>query len=453
MNIKKQKVNNGEEHITKSGKNVPSKNVKFENLCKNTCVFKCRDNFFDDAVIEINNNYYLLSRKDKFGFLLNFTERKDCKPVYTVHASKNDFSLTPPDENRGKKTLIKSHYCRATTDKQYLDSALNVTKMYDCYKTLCSEENEQCLSINLYREIFNNEFNLSFFCPKKNLCNLCAEYEASEKKNSIEDKKKEEYENHIMNKEIMRIERDDDKIINADTAVICFDLQNVITLPKTNVGNAFYKRKLCVYNMTAHCNLTKKVYCAIWSEATVGRSENDLACAVLRCLVAILADNPNIKNIVTWSDSCVPQNQVDNAHSQIEKSLMHIEVWSPIGLIRALLNVNRKSPFEIIQMTINDLKNYHRMSKNYKVNVIPFGKIAQINFSLSNLPYVKYKTCHGIKEFVDANISDDNGPDFALNLFNKLEEVSINNKITKEKANDIRTLYNLMADNDKVFYE
>jgi len=88
----------------------------------------------------------------------------------------------------------------------------------------------------------------------------------------------------------------------------------------------------------------------------------------LRCLVAILADNPNIKNIVTWSDSCVPQNrnsiistamihflikntqinsitmkysvaghsciqEVDNAHSQIEKSLMHIEVWSPIGLI------------------------------------------------------------------------------------------------------------------------
>jgi len=61
--------------------------------------------------------------------------------------------------------------------------------------------------------------------------------------------------------------------------------------------------------MTAHCNLSKKVYCAIWSEATVGRSGNDLACAVLHWLVAILADNPNIKNIITWSDSCVPQNR------------------------------------------------------------------------------------------------------------------------------------------------
>jgi len=40
----------------------------------------------------------------------------------------------------------------------------------------------------------------------------------------------------------------------------------------------------------------------------VGQSGNDLACAVLRCLVAILKDNPNIKNIITWSDSCVSQN-------------------------------------------------------------------------------------------------------------------------------------------------
>lgn len=249
--------------------------------------------------------------------------------MYTVHGSKNNFSLTPADEKRGKKTLskipserkdiarrhiasyptIKSHYCRATIDRQYLDSTLNVTKMYDHYTVLCFAENEECISINVYREIFNNEFNLSFFCPKKDLCNLCAGYEALEKINNIDDKKNEEYENHIMNKEMMRMERDDDKIIITDTAVICFDLQNVITLPKSNVGTAFYKRKLCVYNMTAHCNLSKKVYCAIWSEATVGRSGNDLACAVLRCLVAILKDNPNIKNIITWSDSCVPQNR------------------------------------------------------------------------------------------------------------------------------------------------
>jgi len=67
--------------------------------------------------------------------------------------------------------------------------------------------------------------------------------------------------------------------------------------------------------------------------------------------------------------SCI--QEVDNAQSQIKKLLMHIEVWSPIGLIRVLLGVNRKSQFEIIQMTINDFKNYHKMSKNFKFNAIP----------------------------------------------------------------------------------
>lgn len=90
--------------------------------------------------------------------------------------------------------------------------------------------------------------------------------------------------------------------------------------------------------------------------------------------------------------SCI--QEVDNAHSQIEKSLMHIEVWSPIGLIRVLLGINPKSPFEIIPMTINDFKNFHKMSKNFKFNAIPFDSIAQIKFSLSNLLNVKYKTCH-----------------------------------------------------------
>lgn len=89
MNLKKQKVNNGEEHISKSGKTIPSKSVNFESLCKITCVFKCRENFSDDTILEINKSYYLLSRKDKCGFLLNFTERKEC-----VKSKIRNFSFT-----------------------------------------------------------------------------------------------------------------------------------------------------------------------------------------------------------------------------------------------------------------------------------------------------------------------------------------------------------------------
>lgn len=88
----------------------------------------------------------------------------------------------------------------------------------------------------------------------------------------------------------------------------------------------------------------------------------------------------NILNIITWSDSCVPQNrnkimstaiieftlknpriksvtmnysvpshscirEVDNAHSQIEKHVK-IDIWSPLSFVRSLLKVNSKKPFK-----------------------------------------------------------------------------------------------------------
>lgn len=107
----------------------------------------------------------------------------------------------------------------------------------------------------------------------------------------------------------MRLERNMDKNINPNTIVVCFDLENVINLPKTNVGCAFYKRKLNVYNMTAHVNVSSQVYCAIWNEALVGRSGNDLASAVIFILTKIVEDIDSIEHIITWSDSCVPQNR------------------------------------------------------------------------------------------------------------------------------------------------
>ena len=36
--------------------------------------------------------------------------------------------------------------------------------------------------------------------------------------------------------------------------------------------------------------------------------------------------------------------EVDNLHSQIEKTLSHSEVFSPVGLLRVLLLVDRRNP-------------------------------------------------------------------------------------------------------------
>ncbi|XP_065684329.1 uncharacterized protein LOC124817823 [Hydra vulgaris] len=50
--------------------------------------------------------------------------------------------------------------------------------------------------------------------------------------------------------------------------------------------------------------------------------------------------------------------ECDNIHSQIEKSLSAAEIFSPLGLERAIKNVNRKKPFSVYQMQLVDVKNF-----------------------------------------------------------------------------------------------
>lgn len=132
----------------------------------------------------------------------------------------------------------------------------------------------------MLRNIFSTKFNLGFFSPKKDLCEICVEYDTLSKTGLIDSDhtKRQNTMKIILQAKIgmMIIERDNDKTIDPKTAVVCVDLENVLTLPETNVGCAFYKRKLNCYNLTLHLNLNGQIYCAIWNEDLVGQSGNDL---------------------------------------------------------------------------------------------------------------------------------------------------------------------------------
>lgn len=77
--------------------------------------------------------------------------------------------------------------------------------------------------------------------------------------NTLNEQLQQKYNLHLKNKQETLEERDSDRKLVDDTkAVICFDLQNVLTCPRANISNFFYKRKLNVYNLTAHCATSKK---------------------------------------------------------------------------------------------------------------------------------------------------------------------------------------------------
>ena len=72
--------------------------------------------------------------------------------------------------------VVESHYCRAKSNKQHLDGCLTLTKMYDLYKV--TDENP--VKENIYRKVFNEEFNLPFIKPRKDRCDECEEYKILE---------------------------------------------------------------------------------------------------------------------------------------------------------------------------------------------------------------------------------------------------------------------------------
>lgn len=141
-------------------------------------------------------------------------------------------------------------------------------------------------------------------------------------------------------------------------------------LPKGRNKLFFYKRKLNTYNLTAHFSESKTIYCALWTEDVSGRSGNDLA-SILYKILGKVADEHEFTELILWSHSCVTQNwnsciscpvqnflrehphitrmtmkysvpghsciqEVDNAHSLIEKAYAQNEFSLPLGLIRLL---------------------------------------------------------------------------------------------------------------------
>jgi len=118
------------------------------------------------------------------------------------------------------------------------------------------------------------------------------------------------YEAHIKDKGLTANKRNADRHnINDKEVVVCFDLENVITCPRSNVSNFFYKRKLSVYNMTGHCSKDKFAYNVIWNEQTGGRGSNELASAIMVIIEHVVEKHPDIDTLTLWSDSCVAQNR------------------------------------------------------------------------------------------------------------------------------------------------
>lgn len=125
---------------------------------------------------------------------------------------------------------IDSHYLRAQTTREYIEGGKSLAELHRDYKNDCIDNNRPFANITMYSQIFNNNFNISFFTPKKDQCDLCCSYNnARENEKEVIQK---EYDNHIKEKVLSRWEKEEDKKrakeCGRKIVVATFDLQAVL---------------------------------------------------------------------------------------------------------------------------------------------------------------------------------------------------------------------------------
>lgn len=365
-NVKKELVNTGQKYLSAGG--ITKRKKELQPPCTEKCRLKCSQNIDEESRLQIFNSYYKCGDKNtqrsfinscitpikerkyrnpkpgskrclnySYNLRLDGKKVKVCKAFFkatldlsntaiaTAIAKKTEVGIVLPDRrgshNNHKKlderlregvishinsfARIESHYCRKDNQREFIDGGLTISEMYRLYVEGCVQNGKPTVKSHMYAHIFNTNFNIGFFRPKKDLCVLCDEYEHATDKSLLSEK----YNLHQLEKEISRKEKADDiqySSLHKDANVVyCFDLQAVIPLPCGNVSSFYYKSKLNCFNFTVFNLVDKRGLCYLWHEGEARRGCNEIS----TCIYQLLINECLGKNVTFYSDNCGGQNK------------------------------------------------------------------------------------------------------------------------------------------------
>ncbi|XP_028166463.1 uncharacterized protein LOC114357160 [Ostrinia furnacalis] len=204
-----------------------------------------------------------------------------------------------------------SHYCRGKTNSRYLNTDLNLFKMYDLFKLKHSTE-ENLPTLATYKKIFYEKFNLKFKAPKSDTCKTCDAFAAKLKLLTSVDAEelKEKRDVHLSKASVLRDKMNEDLKIALEiesVETLTFDMQKTHPLPKIPSNIAYYKRQLNLYNLGIYIGSNKKSIFNLWLEHEGGKGTQEVG-SCLRKYILNNIQHP-ITELILWSDSCGGQNR------------------------------------------------------------------------------------------------------------------------------------------------
>lgn len=206
---------------------------------------------------------------------------------------------------------IESHYLRAQTTREFINGGKSIAGLHRDYVEDCRSKQKPFGNLTLFSRIFNEEFNISLFIPKKDQCECCTAFNNAS--NDEKEKLREGYDTHLREKELARKEKKEDKLHaenNDNVVVAVFDLQAVMLAPRGDVSILYYKSKINSYNLTVSDLKLDDVHCYFWYEAEGNRGAIEIGTCVFKYL-EMIADKKNSEDldIVLFSDNCCGQQK------------------------------------------------------------------------------------------------------------------------------------------------
>lgn len=326
---------------------------------------------------------------------------------------------------------IHSHYTRERSKREYVEEDLSVERMYALYfewrtgkkyrpkgpnkKTgendnlqdidegsdiidlECDDEengaktdSKRLASLSHYRNIFNTEFNIGRFIPKKDQCEICNRWkfakDQEERRTMVQ-----EYAAHLKSKKLLKKIRDADKAsASAEKCVACFDLQKVLTCPKSETSVFYYLSKLNLYNLTVFDLALLEGHCYLWTEVDGKKGPNEVGTCLwkfmgLKVLQGInefsfCSDSPTGQNrnrmiFSLWLYGAVyykvkithrflqsghSYSEVDSMHARIETESQHKHIYTPQQWQNLILQAKKSGEdYKVTFLKTDDIMNLH----------------------------------------------------------------------------------------------
>ncbi|CAG9571813.1 unnamed protein product [Danaus chrysippus] len=367
--------NSGKSYTGRTGKTVPPR--KMGPSCKDKCILSCSKKFTEQYRVQLFTDYWAMGsiqrqrdflsacieklalkyrritaqepRKPNCAFYLRDTNTNKVRVCKTfiintlgiserairtvIGATFSGTGIASLEDKRGKHTnrkkideeilisvrnhinsipRVESHYVRKDTKREIIDGGLTIADMHRQYSAERSAIN--MANYDTYARIFNNEFNIGFFLPKKDQCDQCEAY-----KNAVNDDKKEledAYHLHQEEKELSRLEKaaDKEKSQKGEIKLAVYDLQAVLPVPMGQTSAIYYKSRLNCFNFTVTEIGSDKTVCFFWHEGLGHRCVNEIGTGVYKYLDACSSSSPG-QDVVLYSDNCGGQQK--NRHKDL----------------------------------------------------------------------------------------------------------------------------------------